>query len=225
MPIAPLRRSTACALILFLVSPLSGFGWGNEGHRLINKLAASTLPTEVPAFLRTPAAASEIEYLGPEPDRWRSRAEPELSSAQAPEHFIDLEPADALGPAASQPPGLRSSRLCSRRAPGKDRPAAWETLEVWQRLKADLREYRRLAADKAANPNDLHAAEQAAISTQAGSVITSETALSPFTRPSITTDGPSRTIPKVFRVHMAFIGASKDHLLRPTLPKPQQPGI
>ncbi len=51
-----------------------------------------------PRFLRSPAAIDEIEYLGPEPDRWRSTAEPELNAAQAPEHFIDLELADALGP-------------------------------------------------------------------------------------------------------------------------------
>ena len=65
---------------------------------MINKLAASTLPADVPAFLRTPAAIDEITYLGPEPDRWRSPAEPELSAAQAPEHFINMELADTLGP-------------------------------------------------------------------------------------------------------------------------------
>jgi hypothetical protein len=64
---------------------------------MINKLAASTLPVDVPVFLRSEAAVNEIEYLGPEPDRWRSPAEPELNAAQALEHFIDLEPADALG--------------------------------------------------------------------------------------------------------------------------------
>ena len=65
---------------------------------MINKLAASGLPADVPGFLRSHAAIDEIEYLGPEPDRWRSPAEPELVAAQAPEHFIDLELADALGP-------------------------------------------------------------------------------------------------------------------------------
>src|ERR1700678_4802491 len=78
-------------------SPLA-YAWGNTGHRLVNKLAASTLPASVPAFLRSETAVNEIEYLGPEPDRWRSPAEPELNKAQALEHFIDLEPADALGP-------------------------------------------------------------------------------------------------------------------------------
>ena len=65
---------------------------------MINRLAASNLPADTPSFLRSEAALNEIEYLGPEPDRWRSPAEPELVAAQAPEHFIDFEPADALGP-------------------------------------------------------------------------------------------------------------------------------
>ncbi len=48
--------------------------WEHDGHTMINRLAAASLPADVPAFLRTPAAIAEIEYLGPEPDRWRSPA-------------------------------------------------------------------------------------------------------------------------------------------------------
>jgi len=86
------------ALFSVALQPTSAYAWGNEGHRMINRLAAQALPADVPAFLRTEAAINEIEYLGPEPDRWRSPAEPELSAVQGAEHFIDLEPADALGP-------------------------------------------------------------------------------------------------------------------------------
>ena len=96
----PLSRTLCLALAsatLALAAPLA-HAWGNDGHRLINRLAASNLPADVPAFLRSPAALDAIEYLGPEPDRWRSFAEPELNTTQAPEHFIDLELADALGP-------------------------------------------------------------------------------------------------------------------------------
>ena len=85
-------------LISLAAQPPAARAWANEGHRLINRLAAGTLPADVPAFLRSQPAVNEIEYLGPEPDRWRSPNEPELSAAQAPEHFIDLEEADALGP-------------------------------------------------------------------------------------------------------------------------------
>jgi len=135
----------AC-LILFLAYSPSMHAWGNEGHRMINRLAAETLPADVPAFLRSQAAMDEIEYLGPEPDRWRSPAEPELSAAQAPEHFIDLELADALGPL----PHKRFEFEAKAYAAGKD-PATiglqpWETDEVWERLKAAMREYRGIVA-------------------------------------------------------------------------------
>jgi hypothetical protein len=113
---------------------------------LINRLAASTLPAGVPAFLRSQAAVNEIEYLGPEPDRWRSAAEPELSAAQAPEHFIDLELADALGPLPRQRLDFEAKVFAAGERPEKIGLQPWEATEVWERLKAALREYRGLAA-------------------------------------------------------------------------------
>jgi len=93
-----LAESVALSLAVLAAEPIAAHAWGNEGHRMINRLAAASLPADVPSFLLSEAALEEIEYLGPEPDRWRSPAEPELNAAQAPEHFIDLELADALGP-------------------------------------------------------------------------------------------------------------------------------
>ena len=60
----------------FLMRAPFAHAWGNEGHRIINHLAAANLPSDAPSFLRSDAAISQIEYLGPEPDRWRSPAEP-----------------------------------------------------------------------------------------------------------------------------------------------------
>jgi hypothetical protein len=154
-----LRRLAACSLIVFLFLPVPGFGWGSEGHRMINRLAASALPADVPAFLRSGAAVDEIEYLGPEPDRWRSHAEPELSTAQAPEHFIDLEPADALGPLPRNRLDFEASVFAHGERPEKVGLQPWETLEVWQRLKAAMREYRRQTAAK----EDTHPVEEAII--------------------------------------------------------------
>ena len=126
---------------------------------MINRLAATHLPPDVPAFLRSEAAAEEIEYLGPEPDRWRSLAEPELNAAQAPEHFIDLEPADALGPFPRNRLDFEAKAFAAGQRPEKIGLQPWETNEVWERLKAALREYRNVAA---AGQNTLPA-EQAAI--------------------------------------------------------------
>jgi S1/P1 Nuclease len=160
-----LRVSLSVAMAtLFFVSTAGTFvpaahAWGNEGHRLVNRLAASNLPADVPAFLRSESALSEIEYLGPEPDRWRSPAEPELSATQAPEHFIDLEPADALGPLPRLRLDFEARVFASGQRPEKIGLQPWETIEVWERLKAALREYRHLSAAG----QDTRPVEQAAI--------------------------------------------------------------
>ena len=122
--------------------------WGNDGHRIINRLAASTLPADTPAFLRTQSAVEEIEYLGPEPDRWRSPAEPELNNAQAPEHFIDLELADALGPLPHRRFDFYAKAYAAGQKPDTIGLQPWETEEVWERLKAAMREYRAQTAAK-----------------------------------------------------------------------------
>lgn len=111
---------------------------------MINRLAVSSLPADVPAFLRTDASLAEIEYLGPEPDRWRSAAEPELSAAQAPEHFIDLEPADALGPLPHKRLDFEGKVFAAGERPEKVGLQPWQTDEVWERLKAAMRQYRTL---------------------------------------------------------------------------------
>jgi hypothetical protein len=99
-PSATIRALRIVLPVLFslVFAQPSAHAWGNEGHHLVNRLAVATRPSDTPGFLRSQAAADEIEYLGSEPDRWRSKVEPELNAAQAPEHFINMELADALGP-------------------------------------------------------------------------------------------------------------------------------
>ena len=106
----------------------------------------ATYPRTCRPFLRTEEALNEIEYLGPEPDRWRSPAEPELNAAQAPEHFIDLEPADALGPLPHHRLDFEAEVFAAGERPEKIGLQPWETDEVWERLKAAFREYRHLSA-------------------------------------------------------------------------------
>jgi len=138
----------AAGLFLVLVQSPSARAWGNGGHRLVNKLAASSLPSDVPAFLHSPEAVAEIEYLGPEPDRWRSPTEPELNAAQAPEHFIDLELADALGPLPRCRLDFEGKVFASGQRPEKIGLQPWEATEIWERLKAAMRAYRNLATAK-----------------------------------------------------------------------------
>ncbi len=129
-----------------LASPLSVFAWGNDGHRLINRLAVASLPADMPAFLRTQTSLDEVEYLGPEPDRWRSPAEPELNAAQAPEHFLDLELADMLGALPPNRMDFETLAITHGLRPDKVGLQPWQTDEVWQRLKAAFRQYRALSA-------------------------------------------------------------------------------
>jgi hypothetical protein len=146
-------------LVCFLAQPPAAHAWGSGGHKLINKLAASSLPADVPAFLRSPDAITEIEYLGPEPDRWRSPAEPELVAAQAPEHFIDMELADALGPLPHRRLDFEAKVFAAGQRPEKIGLQPWEADEVWERLKSAMREYRKLSAAK----QDTRPVEQAII--------------------------------------------------------------
>jgi hypothetical protein len=148
-------RLSAALLLLPLLTVQPAFGWGADGHMLINRLAGAALPADVPAFLRTPAALDALEYYGPEQDRWRSPAEPELNAAQAPEHFIDLEYADLIGPlprrrydfiralAAAQPahPDIPLT-------PEKVGLQPYVTDEVFERLESAFRDYRALVAAK-----------------------------------------------------------------------------
>jgi hypothetical protein len=157
----------AWPLLLLLTTP-SAFAWGPEGHSMINQLAAEKLPADVPAFLKTPAAIAEIAYLGPEPDRWRSPLEPELNSAQAPEHFIDLEYADMVGKlprkrfdyiAALYAAGLIHPDMARELRPERAGLLPYEATEVFERLQAALRAYRNLKAKNV----DTVPVEQAAI--------------------------------------------------------------
>ena len=146
----------ALAGSIFLL-PRAAHAWGNEGHRMVNRLAASSLPADVPAFLKAETALDEVEFLGPEPDRWRSPAEPELVAAQAPEHFIDLEWADALGPLPRKRLDFEAMAFAAHERPEKLGLQPWAATEVWMRLKASMREYRR----QQRHQMDTHAVEQA----------------------------------------------------------------
>ena len=151
---ARLRHVATLVLLPLLAVPPS-FGWGDVGHKMINRLAVEALPADVPAFLRTPEAVNEIEYLGPEPDRWRSPAEPELNAAQAPDHFIDFDYAEIIGTlprrryqyiAALTAAEITHPDMAAVLQPDKVGFQPYITSEVWERLKAAMRAYRELNA-------------------------------------------------------------------------------
>lgn len=71
-----------------LSSPL--LAWGADGHRMISGAAVAALPADLPAFLRTPQAAEEAAYLGPEKDRERGSGK-SFDDENSPGHFVDIE--------------------------------------------------------------------------------------------------------------------------------------
>jgi hypothetical protein len=140
---------------LLTVLLLANFAWpwGNEGHMMINRVAAQKLPADVPAFLQN--AEEQLASLGPEPDRWREKSELALKLSQEPDHFMDLEllegmtlPPDrysfyrALEARRQQNPGQAGALQ-----PDKVGLQPYITMEVFGRLVVAFREYRRAVRD------------------------------------------------------------------------------
>jgi hypothetical protein len=148
-----IRLVVAVAMVpLMAVEP--SFAWGSDGHKMINRLAAAALPSDVPEFLRSKEAQDAMEYYGPEPDRWKSPLEPELNAAQSPEHFIDLEYADLVGDLPRKRYDFvralafaQKSHLDLPLTPEKVGLQPYQTVEVWERLKSAMRDYRKLKED------------------------------------------------------------------------------
>jgi hypothetical protein len=150
---AVVRVMVAVAVVPMLLVQQSA-AWGSDGHRMINRLAVAALPKDVPEFLRSPAAADAMEYYGPEPDHWKSQAEPELSVAGSPEHFIDLEYADLIGVPLPRKRYDYIRALAVAQKAHLDLPLTPEKVglqpyaasEGYERLKSAMRDYRELAA-------------------------------------------------------------------------------
>jgi hypothetical protein len=128
----------------------------------INYVAAKRLPKSMPSFLRD--SADRLEYLGPEPDRWRNQnSEPQLKYSQEPDHFIDWEnlPSD-FGPLPDgrwrfvqrlyefRQKALASGtdlKVADRMLPDKVGFQPYIALEIYGRLKVAFREYRHAKAE------------------------------------------------------------------------------
>jgi hypothetical protein len=142
-------------MLLSFLAVQPALGWGRDGHEMINRLAGSSLPADVPEFLRSKAGLDALEFYGPVPDlEWRSVAVPELNAIEAADHFIFLESADLTGRPL---PRLRYAFVCALAAAQAARPEVAMTPEKigmlpyaveedYERLEAALRDYRALLA-------------------------------------------------------------------------------
>lgn len=144
-----MRIPALCGLLLFV---LAGAGaveppsarWGAHGHEMVGLVAAEQLPEDMPAFFR--AAAAQLSYLNPEPDRWRDRRErerdPAMDAAHAPEHYINFE----LLPEGALLAPSRFAYLDTLSAHGLGIPSPgllpWSILELTQRMRVGFQQWR-----------------------------------------------------------------------------------
>jgi hypothetical protein len=98
----------------------------------------------MPTFFTS--AGDQLEYLGPEPDRWRSRELKEMDDAWEFDHYIDME---------NVPPGAldasdRYEFIAALYEAGIERPQQyvgflpWRILEVYQRIKTEFAIWRNM---------------------------------------------------------------------------------
>jgi hypothetical protein len=105
-----MKRFAICSLLIgvsFGTSTCLVRAWDYEGHRIVNELALSALPSDYPAFVREPAAAERVAFLSGEPDRWRNVQDLQLRHCNGPDHYIDLEQLDDYGIKADSLPVFR----------------------------------------------------------------------------------------------------------------------
>ncbi|MDB6027160.1 MAG: hypothetical protein JWM68_3383 [Verrucomicrobiales bacterium] len=87
-----------CTVLLASVSNI--FAWDYEGHRLVNEIALTSLPTNFPAFALTPAAQERVAFLAGEADRWRNSNNQGFQHLNELDHYFDIE---GLAPAGLTP--------------------------------------------------------------------------------------------------------------------------
>jgi hypothetical protein len=76
-------------LVLAATAQGKALAWGTTGHEEINVAAMRALPSNVPAFLQTPAAIATVESLGPEEDRLKGSGY-SWDRDDDPAHYVDL---------------------------------------------------------------------------------------------------------------------------------------
>ena len=160
-------RACLTAAAAVLVTVAAGLGraalWQDDGHVMVNRVAAMHLPSDVPEFFRD--AVERLAYLGPEPDRWREDSEFTLKASQEPDHFIHLEefPQDFAFPRsrydfyqhlyARRGALLAAGAEADHLLPETVGLLPYITIEIYERLKVAFRQYRALRAE--GRPTDL----------------------------------------------------------------------
>ena len=135
------RTILTCALILSTTT--AAFGWGGDGHRLISRLAVKNLQPDMPRFFTS--SSKQLQFLNPEPDAWRDRAEqsmsPALSTGHDPDHIFKFE---LYAPAVLPPDRYAFIEALSKegkvvRLVGM---LPYRSMELFQRMRVSFRRWR-----------------------------------------------------------------------------------
>ncbi|MBM3460991.1 MAG: hypothetical protein FJX76_02715 [Armatimonadetes bacterium] len=127
--------------------------WGFKGHSMINSEAARELPEAMPQFFRN--AGPSLAALASQPDRWKFRSLPLLSSVNRPDHWINSEllgeralPADRY-----QYLGMivNDNLAQPNKAPGSVGFLPYQMAEMFEKLQAEMALYRREMHDNGSN--------------------------------------------------------------------------
>lgn len=153
-----MKRLIAAALSLTLVAaPAAQVGaWGASGHRMVGVAAMRALPEEMPAFMRTAAAAADVGEFSREPDRWKGAGQPHDRERDT-AHFVDMiedgRVMTEAGMHIRDLPNLKSEYDAQLMAAGiKVNDAGYlpyAIMDAWQQLVQDLAYWRILSAAEA----------------------------------------------------------------------------
>ena len=160
-----MRRLLVSAVVLAAALGPAGqaLAWGSTGHRWIGRAAIQTLPRDLPAFLRSAAAAAAVGELAREPDRTRESGKAH-DADRDPGHFVDGGDDGKIGGVVplTALPATREDYETALRAVGLD---SWKMgylpysiVEDWQQLAKDFAYWR---ADDAAARHTRNAAHRA----------------------------------------------------------------
>ena len=139
------------------------FAWEDTGHRMIGQLGAQTLPSTLPAFVRSRQAVLDIGELAREPDRSRGAGRTH-DQDRDPGHFADVDDEGKLlgGPPLARLPVTRAEYEKALQAAGTDSWKAgylpYSIIEGYQQLTKDFAYWRADVAGEKAVKDPQHKA-------------------------------------------------------------------
>lgn len=141
----PLFLASLSVLSLLLGTPRRAVAWGDHGHTLTGRAAATNLPAELPKFFRDSAA--QLAYLNPEPDRWRVESLREMWEAFRYDHYLDIEAAPQIATSTQYQDRFEYlAALHQAKVQEPERTVGllqYSILELHQRLLTEFRLWRR----------------------------------------------------------------------------------